>query len=53
MQDITSLPRIFVYSAFNARPVAFWTFGFPRIENRVKAKLAFKNPKTGSMSLFR
>ena len=38
------------FTAINANPISFATFDFPLTENRVKHKLAFKNPKTGSTS---
>ena len=41
------------FTAINAKPISFSTFDFPRTENRVKRKLAFKNPKTGSTSILR
>jgi|SRR5690606_24828142 hypothetical protein len=41
------------FTAINAIPISFSTLDFPRTENRVKRKLAFKNPKTGSTSILR
>src|SRR5690606_22562352 len=41
------------FTAIKAIPISFSTFDFPRTENRVKRKLAFKNPKTGSTSILR
>ena len=41
------------FTAINAIPISFSTFDFPRTEKRLKRKLAFKNPKTGSTSILR
>lgn len=42
-----------IFTAINARPISCSTLDFPRTENRVKPKLAFENPKTGSTSILR
>ena len=39
--------------AIYARPISFFAFDFSRTENRVKPKLVFINPKTGSTSILR
>src|SRR5699024_8604757 len=41
------------FTAINANPISLCTLGFPRTDIRVKPKLAFKNPKTGSTSILR
>src|SRR5699024_10304725 len=41
------------FTAIDANPISLCTLGFPRTDIRVKPKLAFKNPKTGSISILR
>lgn len=40
-----------VFTAMKANPNSFSTFSLLRTEKRVKHKLAFRNPKTGSTSI--